>query len=116
MATNSTEALNRGYNGVAGTVTHVSMHTADPVATGTAEVVGGTYARVAKAYAAPTAGAGDIVSAAAFNIPSGVTVTHWGAWASTDFLFGAALAANQEFATAGVYTLNTAPYSAGNSA
>lgn len=108
---NSVEARNRAYNGVAGTVTHVSMHTGDPGATGADEVTGGTYARVAKTYAAPTAGAGDIVSAAAFNIPSGNTVSHWGAWDDTDYLFGEALGASQAFATDGTYTLNTAPYS-----
>lgn len=109
---NSTEALNRAYNGVAGTVTHMSMHTASPGTTGANEVTGGTYARVSKAYGSPTAGAGDVASAAQFNIPSGTTVTHWGAWDDTDYLFGEALAAEQEFASDGTYTLNSAPYSA----
>jgi hypothetical protein len=118
MATNSTAALNLGYNGVAGTVTHMSMHTADPGATGADEVTGGSYARVAKTYGAPTAGAGDIASAATFNIPSGNEVTHWGAWdnAGPTFLFGAALTASQAFASDGTYQLNTAPYSATNPA
>jgi hypothetical protein len=110
---NSTTALDRGYSGVAGTVTQLSMHTgAGAGTTGANEVTGGTYAKVAKTYSAPTAGAGDIASAAAFNIPSGVTVTGWGAWDGATFLFGELLAASQAFATDGTYTLNTAPYSA----
>jgi hypothetical protein len=109
---NSTTALNRGYSGVAGTVTQLSMHTgAGAGTTGANEVTGGSYAKVAKTYSAPTAGAGDIASAAVFNIPAGVTVTGWGAWDGATFLYGELLTASQNFATAGTYTLNTAPYS-----
>jgi trimethylamine:corrinoid methyltransferase-like protein len=110
---NSTAALDAGYSGVAGTVTQLSMHTgAGPGTTGANEVTGGTYAKVAKTYSAPTAGAGDTVSAAAFDIPAGTTVTGWGAWNAGTYLFGELLAAAQNFATAGTYTLNSAPYSA----
>lgn len=113
MAT-SNEGLNRAYGAVAGTATHLSLHTGDPGATGASEVAGGSYGRVAASYGDPTNGAGDIGSPVQFNVPESVEVTHWGAWDGTDFLFGAALTASQEFATAGTYTLSSAPYSAAN--
>src|SRR5690554_2482354 len=109
---NSTEALNRAYVAVAGTVTHMSVHTGDPGSTGASEVTGGSYARVAQSYGSPTAGAGDLSAAAVFDVPEGVTVTHWGAWDGSNFLFGEALEQAQSFATAGTYTLTSAPYSA----
>lgn len=111
---NSVEALNRAYNAVAGTVTHMSLHTGDPGSTGASEVTGGSYARVAQSYGAPTSGAGDLAAPAVFDVPEGTTVTHWGAWDNTTFLFGESLEQSQSFATAGTYTLTSAPYSATN--
>jgi len=109
---NSVEALNRAYVAVAGTVTHLSLHTGDPGSTGASEVTGGSYARVAQSYGPPTAGAGDLAAPAVFDVPEGTTVTHWGAWDNATFLFGEALEQTQNFATAGTYTLTSAPYSA----
>lgn len=108
---NSVECLNRSYNATAGSVTHASLHTADPGRTGANEVTGGAYAREPVTYGTPTDGAGDIVAPVTINVPEGVTVTHYGMWDGDEFLFGRALAQTQEFATAGVYVLNTAPHS-----
>lgn len=106
----SIDALNRAYNATAGTVTHLSLHTGDPGATGANEVTGGTYARVARGYGPPTAGAGNITSSATFDIPSGTTVSHWGAWDGSTFLFGRDLDVPQTFATDGTYTLISATF------
>ena len=119
MAT-SNEGLNRAYGGIAGTVTHMSMHDGDPGTTGANELSAGTagYARVAQTYGAPTAGAGDLAAPAVFNVSGGDEVTHWGAWDESGdnpvYLFGEELTVPQAFATDGTYTLNTAPYSAAN--
>lgn len=107
----SVTALNRAYLGVTTTVTHLSMHTGDPGTTGASEVTGGLYEREPVTYdATPAAGLGDITAPVVFNVPSSVTLSHWGAWDDTTFLFGATLTASQPFTDAGFYTLNSAPY------
>lgn len=113
MAT-TTAGLNAAADAVAGQVTDLSLHTASPGVTGANELTAGTagYARVAKTYGAASGTVADIVSAAVFNVSSGVTVTHWGAWVSGTFIFGEALAASQAFASDGQYTLTSAPYDA----
>lgn len=106
----SDDTLNRAYNATAGTVTHLSLHTGDPGTTGANEVTGGTYARAAGSYGAPTAGVGDITSSVTFNVPSGTTVSHWGAWDGSTFLFGRELDVPQTFASDGTYTLVSAAF------
>jgi len=112
----SNAALDRGADGVAGTVTHLSLHSGDPSTTGANELSAGTagYARVAKAYSGASGGGDtDIVSPAAFDVSGGDTVSHWGAWDDTTFLFGEELNHEpQAFVVDGVYTLTSAPYSA----
>lgn len=58
---------------------YISVHTADPGATGANEVVGGSYARVATTWAAASAAAKS-GSAVTLNIPAGTTITHFGLW------------------------------------
>lgn len=103
---------NDAVDAAVGPVTQLSLHTADPGTTGANELTAGTagYARVANTYGAAAAGEADIVGDAEFNVSSGVTVTHWGAWAGATFRFGEALAASQAFASDGTYTLTSAPY------
>lgn len=87
--------------------TFISLHTADPSTTGTNEVTGGTYARVATTWGSVTAGS-VTGTAVVVNIPAGTTITHWGLWtASTSgtFYFGGALAASEVYGAAGTYTL-----------
>jgi len=115
----SVAARNRAVDGAAGTVTHVSLHSADPGTTGASELSAGTagYARVAKAYGSSSSGSADIVSPAVFDVSGGDTVAYWGAWDGTTFLFGEALNhAAQEYAADGTYTLNSAPYAGTNPA
>ena len=117
MAT-STEGRNRAVDGVAGTVSHLSLHDGDPGTTGTNELSAGTagYARVAKTYDPASNGSADIASPAVFDVSGGDTASHWGAWDDTDFLFGEELTEAQQFATDGQYTLTSAPYSGDNPA
>src|SRR5690606_9777613 len=107
----SVDALNRAYNATAGTVTHLSLHTGDPGTTGANEVTGGTYARVDRGYSAPTAGAGNITSAATFKFPTGTTVFHWGACGGSTYLFVRDRDVPQRFATVETYTLVSAAFS-----
>jgi hypothetical protein len=86
-------------------VTLVSAHTADPGETGTSEVTGGTYARKSITYSAASAGALDSSNIPELDIPAGVTVTHLGYWAGTDFVASSALAAAETFANAGKLTV-----------
>jgi hypothetical protein len=75
IAVNSTkETLATSYTGLAG---FASLHTADPGTTGTSEVTGGTYARVAITW---SAGGSDGISTATvnFNVPASTATTHVG--------------------------------------
>lgn len=103
---------NAAADGVAGAITHVSLHTADPGTTGTNEVSGGTpaYARKAIAFSAAAAGVADSSNAPAFDVPAGTTVTHIGFWDALtggNFL-GSGDITDEAFAAQGVYTLNDA--------
>jgi hypothetical protein len=69
-------------NGARTNFTHLSLHTADPGATGTSEISGGAYARKSIPWdAAPSAGRLDTQADIVFDGPaSQVTVTHVGYW------------------------------------
>ena len=73
---------------------YISLHTATPGTTGTSEVSGGTYARVAVTWAAPSAGAVSNSASVTLNIPASTTVTHVGVWSASSagtYYVGAAL-------------------------
>lgn len=88
--------------------THASLHTADPGSTGTSEVAGGSYARLAITWSAASAGSKTLTAAVTIQVPAGTTITHFGLWSAISvgtFRGGAALAASQTYATAGTYDL-----------
>lgn len=90
--------------------THMSLHTADPGATGANEVNGGTpaYARKASTWAAAANGAVSISAALAFDVPSGVTVTHIGLWSAVTggvFKGGTSLGVPETFTAQGQYVV-----------
>lgn len=98
---------NAALDAVGGLGSYISLHTADPGTTGASEVTGGTYARVQTTWAAAASGskAGSQVT---INVPTGVTITHFGVWSAATagtFTFGAALSASQAFASAGSYAI-----------
>lgn len=91
-------------------ITHLSLHTAAPDASGSNEVTGGTpaYARKAVAWNAPSGGAiDDSTNGAVFDVPAGVTVTHVGYWSSTDFMASDDVTP-EAFAAQGTYTVTDA--------
>lgn len=96
-------ALNALVSGLTSTATRISLHTADPGTTGASEVTGGTYARVATTWGAPTNGS-STGSQTTLNVPAATTVTHWGLWTAATggvFHYGGALAAPESFGSAG---------------
>lgn len=76
----------------------MSLHTADPGATGASEVSGGSYARQTAGYNAASSGACALAGTLSFTLMPAATVTHIGLWDSTGtpkFLQGAALSASK---------------------
>ena len=88
-----------------GTIT-VSLHTADPGATGLNEVAGGSYARQTATFGTAASG-GSIANTAALNfagMPT-ATVTHVGIWSTSTFRAGAALTAAQSVSSGQTFTI-----------
>ena len=72
-------------NGARTTWTHLSLHTADPGATGANEISGGSYVRKAIPWdATPSSGRLDTQTDIVFDGPgTQVTVTHVGYWTAS---------------------------------
>ena len=106
-------ALNTGgknvmLGGLTAVATHVSLHTADPGATGTSEISGSPYTRELAGWASPSGGTAVNSGSIVFDVPAATTITHLGYWsASTSGTFygSRALDTSQTFATAGTYTI-----------
>jgi hypothetical protein len=76
----------------------MSLHTADPGATGASEATGGSYARQTAGYNTASGGACALAATLNFTGLAAATYTHIGLWDSTatpKFLQGAALSASQ---------------------
>lgn len=89
--------------------THASLHTADPGSTGTSEITGGSYARVAITWSVSSGGTKNSASAMTFQIPAGTTVTHYGMWSASSggtFRGGGALDQTQVYSTDGTFDLS----------
>jgi hypothetical protein len=89
-------------------ITHISLHTADPGTDGSNEVTGGSYARIAVTWGVAASGTKSNTGSLAFQVPSGTTITHVGGWTaltSGTFRGGGSLGASQAFASAGSYTI-----------
>ena len=74
---------------------YVSAHTADPGGTGASEGVGGSYARVAGTFDAPSSRATANTDIIDFEGMPAATITHVGVWDAAsggNFLFGGPLA------------------------
>ena len=92
------------------TVTHISLHTADPGSNGASEVTGGdpAYARVAVDDTDWKAAANGEVRTAAdipFNGPANGDATHMGIWDATTFLGGGAITGDTTFNAEGNFIL-----------
>lgn len=97
---------------LAGHITHVSLHTADPTSAGLREVSGGSpaYARVPVIFLSPAGGVISTANRPTLNVPPGVTVTHVGFWSAAE---GGTILASDEvpretFTEQGRYTLTSA--------
>lgn len=87
--------------------THVSLHSADPGQTGTSELTGGAYARVAGTFNAAAAGARALNEDVTLNVPASTTVAFVGYWtAITGGTFlGSFDVVNEVYASAGTYVV-----------
>lgn len=97
-------------DGLGAVVDFVSLHTADPGATGTSEVAGGSPAYARKAVAWDAASGGSMASSGdiTFDVPGSTTIRFLGYWslASGGTFYGSrALDTDQTFPTQGTYTI-----------
>jgi hypothetical protein len=95
--------------GFTGSATFVSLHTADPGASGTSEVTGGSpaYARKAITWGTPSSSAVTNSAQVVFDVPA-TTIRFLGYWSAATggtFYGSRPLDANQTYATQGTYTL-----------
>ena len=88
------------------TITHASLHTADPGTDGSNEVTGGTYARQAVTMAAASGGTRSASNQPVFNVPAATTVAWVGLWNNSVFL-GSADPVDESFTNAGTYTVTS---------
>ncbi len=74
-------------------VTQMSLHSGDPGTTGANEITGGSpaYARKNVTLAAASGGARTVASPPSFDVPGGVTLSHFGLWNGPTFLWGGTL-------------------------
>lgn len=88
---------------------YVSLHTATPGTTGTSEVTGGTYARVAVTWNAPSGGSVTNSNALSINLPATTTASYFGIWsastAGTYYIGGALSPSVTTGASAGIVTI-----------
>ena len=88
---------------------YVSLHSGDPGSTGATELSGGTYARVAVAWGAPSGGVVSNTGALAINIPASTTAAYYGVWSAstvgTYYIGGALSPAVTTGTSAGVITI-----------
>lgn len=90
-----------------------SLHTADPGASGTSELAGGSpaYARKAITWNAAASGNLDNNANPTFDVPAGSTITHFGLWSASSggtYYGSGALSASEAFTAQGSYTLTDA--------
>lgn len=105
--------VNAGKNlmltGFSGSVTFVSLHTADPSTGGGSEVSASPYTRKAVTWGSPASASLQNSAQVVFDVPGTTTINHLGYWsASTSGTFygSRALDTAQTFATAGTYTIS----------
>lgn len=88
------------------TVTHASLHSADPGATGTNELAGGSpaYARKAVTVNAAASSSRALNATVEFDVPAAATVAYVGWWNSSTFL-GSDPVTNESYTGQGIYRL-----------
>lgn len=90
---------------------YVSLHTADPGASGTSEVSGGSpaYARKSVTWGSASGGSKAASNQPQFDVPASTTITHVGFWsaATSGTFYGSAAITSETFAAQGTYTLTS---------
>jgi len=99
-------------SGFTASAAYVSVHTADPGSSGSAEVTGGSpgYARKSVTWASPASGSVSSASAVVFDVPGSTTISYLGYWSAVSsgtFYGSRALDTSQTYATQGTYTINS---------
>jgi len=94
---------------------YVSLHTGDTSTTGANEVTGGTYARVAVTWNAPSGGSVTNSGSLSINLPATTTASYFGVWSAstggTFYIGGALTPTVSTGASAGVVTIASAALS-----
>jgi hypothetical protein len=77
-------AKNLMLDALAAVADNLSLHTANPGATGTNEVTGGSpaYARQANTWNAAASGEAALTANETFDVPASTTITHVGLWSA----------------------------------
>jgi hypothetical protein len=95
-------------------ITHFSGHSADPGASGTSELAGGSYARVAASWNAAASANLDHNGSIVINVPAGSDLAYIGYWsASSGGTFRGSKSVTNgpiSFPVAGTYTLTDADF------
>jgi hypothetical protein len=102
--------LNAQVGGLTAVALYGSLHSAEPNASGSSEITGGSYTREEITWAAASNGTAASGANVVFDVPSSTTITHIGYWSAVSggtFYGSRALDAPQTFATAGTYTIST---------
>lgn len=68
--------------GLGNAITHISLHTGVPDDTGSTEVSGGSYARIAVTWTAAASGVRDNNALLTHEVPASTTVTAYGFWSA----------------------------------
>ena len=107
----TTDAKGTALTALQAVMLYASLHTAEPDATGSNEMSGGSpaYARQAVTWAAPAGGSMSISNTPFFDVPGG-TATHVGFWddPAAGTFQGAANCSDVTRTGQGTYTLNSA--------
>lgn len=102
----TTAALNQAADAI--TVTVMSLHNANPTATGTVgEITGGGYARQTVTFGAASAGVRSLSNQPTFSVAAGTTVSHYAIWDGATLKEYGAFAASETFGNAGTYKVTT---------
>ena len=107
MALNN-NGLNAQVGGLTAVAGYASLHTAEPNASGSSEVTGGSYTREAISWAAASGGTAVSDAQIVFDVPTGTTITHLGYWSASTagtFYGSRQLDTSQTFSSAGTYTI-----------
>lgn len=108
MALNA-NGLNAQVGGLTAVAAYASLHSAEPNASGSNEISGGSYTREAISWGAASNGTATSSANITFDVPGSTTIAWLGYWsaASGGTFYGArVLDASQTFATSGTYVIS----------